>query len=169
MSCSVASSRVISRMWPSFVLVRERAPMAERRASRGRAPRGRSREVERRAAGDGRVCAWRSARRRGSSQKTSRRSRGSFDAVSSSIASAWSVSRRRERHVPCDDEEPRARVERRHAHSRCAPCALRAGERPVERGAGRGLVAREAIAIVPRDDLRERLVLAEAAVLHLLP
>ena len=76
-SCSRASSRVISKMRAS----RSSAGfMTEMLESVGESSFGT------RALGAVTFVALRSAERRGSSQKTSRRSRGSFDAVSSSIA-----------------------------------------------------------------------------------
>ena len=77
------------------------------------------------------VWAWRSERRRGSSQKTSRKSRGSLAAVSSSIASAASVSRRAVATPPC------AAARRARASRACQACSRRPALRASSMAASR--------------------------------
>ena len=99
----------------------------------------------------------------GSSQKTSRRSRGSLAAVSSSIASAASVSRRAVATLPCAAASRARASSARHAHS--LPACLRARARGRRRARARAASSSPAsMRDRPAHDLGERLVLAEARV-----
>ena len=143
---------------PRLVIV---AFSVERRGSRKRPSAGMIGERDwLAAAGIVAVCAWRSARRRGLFQNTSRRLRGSFAAVSSRSASEASVSLRASALAPCAAAR-RARVEGTPGPLALAGCICPC-EDLVERFP-RGVLVTAHNGEPATDDPGERLVLAEVA------